>query len=77
MSSCDGDWHYVSASELARLYRVPRSECLVLPNPDQDCFWRREHDNLLARCEDGGDLIALRPRYDGDYPATKDSGDEA
>ena len=30
-SASDGQWHHVSASQLAMLYRVPLGDCLVLP----------------------------------------------
>jgi hypothetical protein len=56
-SKVDGDMHYVSAPELARLYGV---------NPEECIFDRSEYFNKGFRkgCEN---LIVLRPRYDGKY----------
>lgn len=67
-SRSDGDWHNITDSQLAMLYRVPMAECLVLPEPGRERF-SCERLRLIERCEDGGDLIALHPRYEGDYRA--------
>ena len=48
----DGDRHFVGAVDLARLYGVRLSDCLV----DRD--GRFEHVTAV---------IHLRPRFDGDY----------
>lgn len=65
-SRADGQWHHVSAGELAALYGVPMAACVVLPEPGSERF-QCERLRLIERTEAGGDLIALKPRYDGDY----------
>lgn len=66
-SKADGDRHYISAIELAHLYRVPMSDCVVLPEPEPGALGGgRRRTELLARA-DAGELIALRPRFDGSY----------
>jgi hypothetical protein len=52
-SRTDGQLHHVGARELARLYGVPMSECLVSRGD--------------TRGLEFGRLIVLAPRYDGDY----------
>jgi hypothetical protein len=59
----DGQSHHVGVAQLAALYRVPMSECFVLPSPVPDY---RARNDLLARA-DRGELVALHPRFDGDY----------
>jgi hypothetical protein len=64
-SATDGGQNYVGASELAALYGVRRDECLVLA--DGSGFeYSRFRQQVLARVE-RGELIELRPRYDGNY----------
>lgn len=63
-SRTDGDRHYVGAAELARLYGVPKANCLVLPHWSTMNHFHRA--SLLERAA-RGELIALRPRADGDY----------
>ena len=66
-SLSDGDWHRVSARQLAVLYGVPMSACLVLLAPDQrDPSAARRRESLLARVA-AGELAALPPRSDGAY----------
>lgn len=62
----DGDWHHVSAMELAWLYGVRMAECLVLPDVGRERF-PCERLRLIERCEAGGDLVMLRPCADGQY----------
>lgn len=64
-SRADGQDHHVDAADLARLYGVPMSECVVLPGA-LAFHSRYTRGQLLARV-DAGDLVALRPRHDGDY----------
>ena len=64
-SKNDGDRHFIDAHQLAFLYRVRQSECVVVPwevKPGHE----RQHELLLERIERMG-LIHLRPRYDGNY----------
>ena len=50
-SESDGQWHYIGAARLARLYGVSLGECEV---------WNdRFHENTS--------LTVLAPRYDGNY----------
>lgn len=66
-SRMDGQWRYFGARDLARLYGVAMSDCLVLPRHDEPMLGggilRAE---LLAQA-DRGQLIALWPRTDGHY----------
>jgi hypothetical protein len=55
ISKTDGEKHYITAKDLARLYGVKMSECIIVETLD---------DILSTRDKD---LIALYPRYDGDY----------
>lgn len=48
----DGDRHYISAPQLAQLYGVSM----------QECFIARDETSLTDTA-----LIALEPRYDGNY----------
>lgn len=64
-SKRDGDRHFIDAHQLARLYGVRPSECVVVPwNVEQGR--ERQHQLLLERIE-RMDLIHLHPRYDGNY----------
>ena len=54
-SKNDGDTHFISARQLARLYNVDNSKCIVI---DHDSFPRWE--------EKEGD-IHLYPKYSGNY----------
>lgn len=65
-SRSDGQVHHVTAPALARLYGVRFGDCLVLPAPGRELY-PGERLRLIERSEPGGDLIALHPRYDGDY----------
>lgn len=53
-SKNDGEWHFVTAPQLIRLYGVNSHECVVLVD-ESDISFR------------GKDLILLAPRTDGDY----------
>ncbi len=64
-SRTDGQEHHVGASQLAMLYGVSRSECLIAHEPSSH-FDRFAFELLMARV-DSGELIALHPRADGDY----------
>jgi len=55
VSQHDGEYHYITADELIRLYGVPYSECVVI----------RDKISLTGR--DVSQLIALRPKYKGNY----------
>lgn len=55
MSKNDGQFHYINAPTLMRLYKVDPHECLIRYND------KRDHG------KDFPGLIELRPRYDGDY----------
>jgi hypothetical protein len=52
ISRTDGDLHYVDAMQLARLYNVPLSECIVVKGRPRDWLGR----NLP-------DLPVLKPRW--------------
>lgn len=61
----DGQLHEVGAKQLAMLYGVSMSECAVLPEPNsRDSAMRRIQLQVRAWA---GELIVLRPRYDGRY----------
>lgn len=63
-SRTDGDQHYITAEQLARLYRVNPSECEVLTKAEV----RRETVTMTeARRRRQAGLIKLGPRDDGDY----------
>lgn len=57
-SKNDGDRHYISSQQLAKLYGVDPRECRVY-----DSAWPYEKimETWLSS------LIVLRPQYDGDY----------
>ncbi len=61
-SSKDGDFHFINAHQLAHLYMVPMSECLVVRR-DDICDPQRE--DLVRRAST---LIKCSPRNDGKYP---------
>jgi hypothetical protein len=54
ISKNDGDEHYISAGQLARLYRL---------GPFEYCVW--VEPNIYLRVWE--DYIHLYPRYDGNY----------
>lgn len=54
-SRTDGDVHYISATELAALYKVPLSQCIVI----------RDGRDWRGLNTDG--MTELRPRFDGNY----------
>jgi hypothetical protein len=56
ISRHDGDRHYISARQLARLYQVPHNECVYI---------ERGQDIPLGYI--GKDMIKLHPRPNGDY----------
>ena len=60
-SRTDGQRHHVSARQLAALYGVDLRECLVVTQADL------EHPGMRDFCARAATLVALRPRYDGDY----------
>jgi len=69
-SQSDGQTHFVDAHQLARLYGVSPSECVVVAwdnGPGHEIVYRIRRE----RIERMG-LIHLRPRSDGNYtlPAT-------
>ena len=61
-SASDGDRHYISAMQLARLYGVPYAACEIYEPapywPTSFYRWRREK---------WASLIWLHPKPDGDY----------
>ena len=63
-SKADGQSHHVPAMQLAGLYGVPLSACVILPGARPGD--RLLRSALLARVA-CGELVALYPRYDGDY----------
>lgn len=64
-SKRDGQVHHVPAMQLAHLYGVQLSECAILPG-NRTPWDSRARETWLARAN-RGEVIALRPRYDGDY----------
>ena len=54
ISKSDGDMHYISAIQLASLYKVSMTECIVIKDGEPGNSERP-------------DLIHLWPKYDGDY----------
>lgn len=60
ISKTDGDRHFISALELARLYEVSMDECVVWPEQ------RHEGSGFLLASQKG--LKVLEPLWDGDYP---------
>jgi hypothetical protein len=57
MSNTDGQYHYIGARELARLYGVRMDQCVVRHYATSSRFGWRTPDGA----------IELHPRYDGDY----------
>ena len=57
-SQVDLDTHYISATQLAKLYGVRLTECIVRPTATST-------DYLEWTPPEGA--ILLRPRYNGDY----------
>ena len=53
-SKTDGDRHYITANQLISLYRVKRSECVVMPKNNRGYIPDDE-------------LIRLSPDYNGRY----------
>ncbi len=64
-SKIDGDRHHISASDLARLYGVQMSECVVRSESLISTRGRGLNEN--------NGLIELWPRYDGNYKLPKDA----
>lgn len=64
-SQTDGQSHYVGAHELARLYGVRKTDCIVAPSGDGPVN-SRIRAALMGRVNDG-ELVALYPRYGGGY----------
>lgn len=62
-SQTDGQRHYITSMQLAKLYGVSLRECWIVRSGE---FW--------AGGRDTDRLIHLYPRYDGDYtlPVLKD-----
>lgn len=65
-SRTDGQWHHISASQLAMLYRVPMDACLVMHSDWFSPWGERRREELRERVR-RGELIELGPRFDGDY----------
>ena len=62
ISRTDLQEHYVGARDLMRLYGVEESECEIYePKP----WWPPHYHDRDEERRNG--LIALRPRYDGNY----------
>lgn len=53
----DGDWHFIGAGQLIRLYRVPRQECLIIDPRIKETHYGIDLDKL----------IHLHPKADGNY----------
>jgi hypothetical protein len=60
-SNSDGQRHYITAGDLCLLYGVQMRDCLVIYLHDETDPSKRERVQLAST------LIALRPRFDGDY----------
>lgn len=58
----DGDRHWISAPELARLYGVPIREC--------DVWDSRRPETLMGLKAEG--RVFLRPRADGNYEMSEE-----
>ncbi|WOH61939.1 hypothetical protein [Bradyrhizobium sp. BWC-3-1] len=62
VSKTDGQYHYIGAMELMRLYGIRPDECEIYePEP----WWPQSYYRMAQEQHDG--LIHLYPRYDGDY----------
>ena len=55
-SRTDGDWHYIDAFQLAKLYGLNIRDCIIFAGSNAS----------VGYVEIEGD-IHLYPRYDGDY----------
>lgn len=67
-SRADGDWHFVSAADLRRLYSVP---------PDARCVIASDHGRLPLGMYPSVTDVHLYPRSDGRYrPVTENSQSE-
>lgn len=64
-SKNDGDLHYIGAAQLARLYGVKMSECLIAGTPEE------VHRSPTT------EVVHLYPREDGSYPASGTTGARA
>jgi hypothetical protein len=64
-SRTSGQVHYVPAMTLASLYGVQVSDCVILPGTRTPAD-RAMREAWLARAE-ACEIVALRPREDGDY----------
>jgi len=62
-SRTDGQYHFITPKQLMGLYMVKPSECETFNGS-------KEHVEGLRR----GILIALHPRYDGNYPLFMENG---
>jgi hypothetical protein len=62
VSQNDGQRHFVSHDHLAMLYGVRLSDCLIVTTHMLRHY--PQYKGLIERAEK---LIALRPRYDGNY----------
>ena len=60
-SRSDGDWHYIDAYRLAKLYGVPLHECIVVDANRPETF----------RSRDLSGFKHLYPREDGKYRSYK------
>jgi len=58
----DGQRHYITARMLMDLYGVKPYECMIF---EPAKWWQERHFRSAEAAHAG--LIALRPRYDGDY----------
>ena len=56
----DGQEHLISCKQLVQLYKVPIKECILVP-------YGTHFMSMLESIKNPSDLIALRPREDGDY----------
>jgi hypothetical protein len=57
-SKNDGDRHFITCNQLIRLYSVREEECICMENGTKRYQMYRDRY---------GDLIELRPKFDGDY----------
>ena len=55
VSKHDNDTHFIDANQLIKLYGVKRSECIIVKLGQN------------VRNVNVGNLIILKPRYNGDY----------
>jgi len=68
-SRTDGDRHFITAGQLARLYGVNPAECLVVPLDKPAGMLDTVYFQLLFCAEqlEGFGIPVLRPQYSGDY----------